>query len=145
MEFPADKGTYILIMAIAEPQTLTIGRRGTFDLPTGDYAYVGSAFGAGGLSGRLKHHLSPVTKPHWHVDYLRAVAPVQAVWYAANTTVYEHVWAHKLIGLPGAVISVPRFGASDCRCPTHLIAFPNRLDFAVFGEVCDTELVQVFV
>ena len=90
------KGTYILILYLALPCSLTIGKLGTFDFPGGWYAYVGSAFGSGGLRGRLKHHLAPVTNPHWHIDYLRAAAPVREVWYFAGETPYEHKWATAL-------------------------------------------------
>ena len=90
---------------MARKTDVTIGKRGTFTFPVGWYTYVGSAFGAGGLRGRLKHHLSPVKRPHWHIDYLRAVAPVVTVWFAADGVRHEHVWANALLNAPGA--SVP--------------------------------------
>ncbi len=34
-----------------------MGRLGRFDIIPGYYAYVGSAFGSGGLPARLGHHL----------------------------------------------------------------------------------------
>lgn len=132
MNFPADKGTYVLLLRLTTPARLTIGKRGAFDLAAGWYAYVGSAFGSGGLRGRLKHHLKPITKPHWHIDYLRAAAPVQAVWHIASETVYEHAWAKALRTLPDAAVPVPRFGASDCKCGTHLVYVPAKPDLAVF-------------
>ena len=64
-------GSYILLLYLPLNITLTVGRLGTFDFPAGWYAYVGSAFGAGGLVGRIKHHLQPLENPHWHIDYLR--------------------------------------------------------------------------
>ena len=109
---PASKGTYILILYLALPCRLTIGKLGTFDFPDGWYAYVGSAFGSGGLRGRLKHHLAPVTNPHWHIDYLRAAAPVREVWYFASETVYEHNWATALLSLPEA--------AAACSAPWRI-------------------------
>lgn len=128
--FPPDKGTYILILRLDAPAHLTIGKRGAFDFPAGCYAYVGSAFGAGGLRGRLKHHLAPVTKPHWHIDYLRAAATVREVWWVASPTRYEHHWAAALIAQPKATIPVSRFGASDCQCTAHLIFFPTAPNVA---------------
>jgi Uri superfamily endonuclease len=124
--FPPDKGTYILILHLDEPTRLQIGRLGAFDFAPGWYAYVGSAFGPGGLRGRLKHHLAPVTKPHWHIDYLRAAAPVREVWYSASETRYEHRWADMLLAHPGATVPVPRFGASDCTCAAHLVYLSAR-------------------
>lgn len=124
--FSTDKGTYILILQLDQGTHLTIGKLGSFDLPAGWYAYVGSAFGPGGLRGRLKHHLAPVARPHWHIDYLRQVASVQEVWWIASETRYEHEWAAALRQRPGATIPVPRFGASDCKCVSHLLHFRHK-------------------
>jgi Uri superfamily endonuclease len=37
---------------------------------------------------------------------------------------HEHAWARALIQLPYASLPMPSFGASDCRCPAHLIYIP---------------------
>lgn len=124
--FPAAKGTYILLLHMASPAALTVGRLGTFDFAAGWYAYVGSAFGPGGLRGRLKHHLSPVKKAHWHIDYLRALASVRDVWWLASETVIEHQWGGALRTMPGAAVLAPRFGASDCKCAAHLVHFAQK-------------------
>ncbi|MEO8612981.1 MAG: DUF123 domain-containing protein [Chloroflexota bacterium] len=101
----------------------------------GGIAYVGSAFGAGGLQGRLKHHLSPVKKPHWHIDYLRQKAGVEEVWCITSDTAHEHEWAAILCTLPDAAIAVPRFGASDCQCKTHLSYFAQKPAYDVFCKL----------
>ena len=132
---PASKGTYILILHLAQPTRLVIGKLGTFDFPGGWYAYVGSAFGSGGLRGRLKHHLAPITNPHWHIDYLRAAATVREVWYIADEIVYEHNWATALLSLPEAAVPARRFGASDCKCEAHLFRFAEKPDWIVFREL----------
>jgi Uri superfamily endonuclease len=72
----AATGTYVLLLYLAENRTITVGKLGTFDFPMGWYTYIGSAFGAGGLVARLKHHLQPGDRPHWHIDYLRREAQV---------------------------------------------------------------------
>lgn len=126
LPFPKAAGTYILFLYCAAPIRQTIGRLGAFDFAAGTYAYVGSAFGAGGLQGRLKHHLAPVVKPHWHIDYLRAVAPCFAVTYHADATRYEHLWAAALATVPNIRQPIPRFGASDCRCSSHLFYLPSE-------------------
>jgi Uri superfamily endonuclease len=146
VDFPSHKGTYILILHLSKSAKLTIGKLGVFDLPAGYYAYVGSAFGAGGLRGRLKHHLSPVRKPYWHIDYLRQSAIIHEVWYVFSATRYEHEWADALRLVPGAVVPVPRFGASDCRCMTHLIYFEDKPDFASFcDEVGFSDEIQLCI
>lgn len=80
MDLPEDKGTYILIAFVARMKRLEIGSLGAFDIVPGFYAYVGSAFGAGGLRARLGHHLESTGAPHWHIDYLLAVAEPVEVW-----------------------------------------------------------------
>ena len=137
-----EKGTYILILQLQSATRLAIGRLGTFDFAAGWYAYVGSAFGPGGLSGRLKHHLAPVKKPHWHIDYLRVVASLREVWFLASDVIYEHRWAASLHVLPTASILVPRFGASDCKCDSHLIYFPQQPHIATFNHLGDWHVQQ---
>lgn len=117
------KGTYMLHLHVETPTELTIGKLGTFKLAAGWYAYVGSAFGSGGLRGRLGHHLSIASHPHWHIDYLRQVATVVEIWYVVSPARVEHQWAGVLQKVSGASIPVARFGASDCDCPSHLFYF----------------------
>lgn len=128
------RGTYILLLAMATPTRLSIGRLGAFDFPAGWYTYVGSAFGPGGLSGRLRHHCSPVRKPHWHIDYLRQAAAVPEIWHSAGAARCEHEWAGLLRLMPGAAVPAARFGASDCRCESHLLHFPQRPAFEAFCQ-----------
>lgn len=142
LNFPRDKGTYVLILRLDAPAHLTIGRLGAFDFPAGCYAYIGSAFGVGGLRGRLQHHLSPISRPHWHIDYLRAVASVREIWWFASTTRYEHNWADTLRALPGAMLPAPRFGASDCGCASHLIGFGDVPDIQALAEKSGIHLHQ---
>lgn len=142
LDLSSQKGTYILVLHLEQSIQLTIGKLGQFEFLAGCYAYVGSAFGRGGLRGRLKHHLSPVKKPHWHIDYLRSAAVVREVWYCASDIIYEHAWADTLRSLPDAQILVPRFGSSDCKCESHLIYFPQKPDFTMLITRLDAELLQ---
>ena len=68
----------------------------------------------------------------WHVDTLRVHAQPVAVWYAVGGQKRECTWARVLSRLPGASIPVLRFGASDCRCPAHLIYFDAPPDLSPF-------------
>jgi Uri superfamily endonuclease len=127
-------GTYVLLLHLAENQTIAVGRLGEFDFPAGWYTYIGSAFGAGGLLGRIKHHLRPVQSPHWHIDYLRRYAPVQEIWLSPDTERREEAWVDMMIDIPGAVALIEGFGASDTHKETHLFYFdvrPSLEDFAV--------------
>ena len=47
------------------------------------------------------------------------------VWVAQNRHL-ECDWAQFLLNEAGARVIVPRFGASDCRCPAHLLYFNNQ-------------------
>lgn len=127
-------GTYVLILNLPRPVTLHIGKLGRFQFPAGRYAYVGSACGPGGLAARLRRHLRTSKTLHWHVDYLRAHARPIQVWYAVGSRERECVWAQALAGLPGASIPAPRFGASDCCCPAHLVHFAAPPDRAAFAR-----------
>ncbi len=100
----------------------------------GFYIYVGSAFGPGGLRGRLFHHLSRVESPHWHIDYLRPVTNLVEVWITEDQQKREHEWARALAAGQVAFIPLPRFGASDCRCPAHLFFLPLQPSLDWFLE-----------
>lgn len=57
MDFPDEKGTYVLIAFVPQLKRIEVGQLGQFDIVPGFYVYVGSAFGAGGLAARIGHHL----------------------------------------------------------------------------------------
>src|SRR5689334_929575 len=119
----SSSGTYALILHAPNAQQVVIGRLGHLQVLPGAYIYVGSAFGAGGVAGRLRHHLGHPRAPHWHVDYLRQAAQLDEVWWTYDSVRREHQWAGLIAALPGATIPLRRFGASDCRCASHLFFF----------------------
>ncbi len=144
---PDRPGTYVLVLRLARPTTIGVGRLGRFSFPPGWYAYVGSARGSGGLAARIARHLRSPKPLHWHVDYLRADARPVEVWYAVGIRKRECVWAQALFDLPGASVPVPRFGASDCHCQAHLVHFAAPPDPATFaravGEPVSQEVLNV--
>ena len=113
-------GTYMIIMRLSAPAQLDIGRMAHVSLAAGRYGYIGSALGPGGLGGRMQHHLGTIAIPHWHIDYLRAVAQCEQVWVCAQAQGREHAWADLLVQWSDVSVAVPAFGTSDCRCATHL-------------------------
>ena len=117
-------GTYALILRSTKTSKLLVGTLGEMQVQPGFYVYVGSAFGPGGLQGRLSHHLKPPVSPHWHLDILRQAAEVVDVWVLEGPEKREHAWARALCAWPECSIPLPRFGASDCRCPAHLVYTP---------------------
>ena len=124
---PALKGSYALIVNLEKDARLTIGRRGSFAFPAGLYLYAGSALN--GLESRVRRHLrrDKDKKRHWHIDYLTALAPVWQVWWAADNQRRECAWAG-IVRESGGRIVAPGFGASDCRCPAHLLALGRAAD-----------------
>jgi len=118
-------GTYVLILYVARTKSLSIGSLGKHRLPPGYYAYVGSAFGPGGLRARLTHHLKAWSEPHWHIDYLRRQADITEIWFSSGPVKQEHAWARTCQSTPGVTIPAPYFGASDCQCASHLFFFPE--------------------
>jgi Uri superfamily endonuclease len=115
---------------------MTIGRLGAICFPGGTYLYVGSARGPGGLAARLAHHCRRQKKLHWHIDYLRESAIVEAIWSHATQERLECRWAAAVLSLPDAEVPAPGFGASDCTCLTHLVHLMNP-DPAAFAKLAD--------
>lgn len=115
---PAAPGAYVLLAHLATPARLTVGRLGERFFAEGYYLYVGSALG--GLRARLARHLRAVKRLHWHVDYLLRCARVCEVWWLASEERNECAWAGALAEWPGVQPFEAPFGASDCRCATHL-------------------------
>ena len=129
-----DPGTYALIYHCPAGKTMTAGALGNINLPYGYWVYVGSAFGSGGLKARLRHHLTPSPRPHWHLDYVKsALAPLE-VWSTTDPCKREHDWASVVRAYRGAVCPIPGFGASDCTCPSHLIHLRRRPGFTGFRK-----------
>ncbi|MDR3763100.1 MAG: GIY-YIG nuclease family protein [Acidobacteriota bacterium] len=118
-------GTYALVFHCTAAE-FPVGRLGTLRLAPGWYVYVGSAFGPGGVRGRLLHHLRPSPRPHWHVDYLKQFAELEEVWFVCSRRVWEHRWAHFFSAARGARLPMAGFGSSDCKCAAHLVGFRRR-------------------
>ena len=138
VNFPSHPGTYAVFLTLSVPARLSIGKLGAFTFPSGEYVYMGSARGPGGLRARLQHHLRPALRPHWHIDYLRTRAVVSRGVYVVQEEVsaetvapLECAWSQALLALPGASVPAAGFGASDCRwgCVAHLIHFSAAGDF----------------
>ena len=132
---PEAPGTYVLILNLSRSVTVLVGRLGTFGFPSGWYAYAGSARGPGGLAARISHHRRASKTHHWHIDYLRSHADLAAVWFTTGPAKRECRWAEALSSLPGASVVAPRFGASDCRCATHLLHFSSYPDLSAFSRL----------
>lgn len=107
-----------------------IGRLGKqcFD---GIYLYVGSAMGPGGFK-RIERHcaiaLGQNKTRHWHIDYLLSLGELKGAYVSEGPLPqsFECTLARKLAKIAEPVIE--GFGASDCRCRTHLFKVTRDYD-----------------
>jgi Uri superfamily endonuclease len=145
IRLPPEPGSYALEFTLYQQQRLTIGRLGEIYFPQGEYIYVGSALGPGGLGARLGRHLKNDSfSCHWHIDYIKSYAETRSVCYLMKSAgaIYldssqaqdksalpqkpvECIWSQTLSALPYANIPAQGFGSSDCHyeCRAHLIHF----------------------
>jgi Uri superfamily endonuclease len=63
------------------------------------------------------------------------VTELTAAWWLAAPERLEHRWALALARLPDCTIPMPHFGASDCRCPAHLLYLPALPAAAMMGDL----------
>ena len=144
-------GTYALVLFCASSARIRVGRLGTMQLQRGYYVYLGSALGPGGLRARIAHHQRRSTRPHWHIDHLRGHTRFHSVWLSYDGKRHEHEWARATQKVKDATIPFPRFGASDCSCPSHLYFFkgcPTQIMFraeCLFEAAADESLAYVSV
>lgn len=122
----ADPGTYVLLLRAPAGGEVQVGKLGTLALAGEWYAYVGSAFGPGGLGARVGRHLSGRGAPHWHIDHLVRAAEVAEVWFSTHERRREEAWVSALRAAPGSANPLPGFGAGDCGCEGHLFRFDAR-------------------
>ena len=127
-------GTYVLILFLDHPRMIRIGKLGSFVFPAGYYAYIGSAFGPGGLSARIQRHLGTEKNFHWHIDYLRQYTKPLEVWISQEKKKREHDWASLMEDHFDSSLPVPEFGCSDCMCTSHLFLFDDQPSFQLFSK-----------
>lgn len=124
-------GTYTLVLSLPEPATIEVGALGVHAFDDGWYAYTGSALGTGGFA-RVDRHRALASGEravrHWHVDYLlcHPASTIESVVETPGEDVECDVATQ--IGEPAPIDGepIPRFGASDCDCRSHLAFAPDR-------------------
>lgn len=123
----AAKGSYVLVVECDGPVIVEVGALGeiTFD---GTYAYVGSAFGTGGLS-RVDRHRRVASGEHdvrhWHIDYLLGASATRLA--SVETYPDRDIECALATALREAGCKpVASFGASDCDCGSHLWGVTSR-------------------
>jgi sugar fermentation stimulation protein A len=114
-----DRGSYLLVLEITRSRSVNVGGLGRILFRKGYYVYTGSA--RANLTKRIERHLRGRKKFHWHIDYLRDRAESCKALPVRTSGDLEHDLARALTNL--ADWTIPRFGSSDCKCPTHLFGF----------------------
>jgi len=131
---PVEQGAYALVIDLDGPLAVEIRRYAGSILPAGRYVYCGSAYGPGGIAGRVRRHLRADKKLRWHVDHLTHAGTVVDVMPVTGGN--ECVLRAAVLTTPGAHIPLRRFGSMDCTsCPAHLVAVAST--FAVTDLVVE--------
>ncbi|MCX6985830.1 MAG: GIY-YIG nuclease family protein [Lentisphaerae bacterium] len=125
------KGVYILVMSLPRRSCIKIGSLGVIDFKKGFYAYTGSAMG--GLEQRIRRHLRREKKLHWHVDYLIRKAEIREVHIKETDSKQDECLASATLAHDGGT-PINKFGASDCRCGSHLFYFNAKSGIASNNE-----------
>ena len=131
------KGTYALVMYLKRHTAIPIGSLGPVHFQAGYYVYVGSA--QGGLEARLRYHLSPTKRYHWHIDYLLAHASLQSVWYQPG----DNQECFLACSLADNFMQLPKFGSSDCRCTSHLFYSATKVRIHRFFQARQWKEIKV--
>jgi Uri superfamily endonuclease len=122
---PSSKGTYVLVFEAKTEQKVQVGKQGVIDLKPGFYAYIGSAFGPGGLKSRIGRHLKKNKKLKWHIDYVREYLDVVDMYYSESKEKLECKWA-AIFAEDAAIPPLKGFGSSDCKCFSHFFYFKDK-------------------
>lgn len=117
---------YAVHLNVNNDVEVSVGKLGIFLFPKGIYIYIGSA--KKNIEARLRRHNQVEKKLRWHFDYLRPYGEIVKI-ETFNRDISECDLYEKMMrNLEGQVI-VKGFGASDCKCRSHLIYLPgNEID-----------------
>ncbi len=126
----AAPGSYVLVVNCTQPVTIEVGALGEIGFNAGTYAYVGSAFGPGGLA-RVERHRRVANGEHdvrhWHIDYLLGSTETQLKRVETfRDRDLECTLASAFA--EAACQPVNSFGASDCDCVSHLWALGSSTE-----------------
>ncbi|MCK5298735.1 MAG: GIY-YIG nuclease family protein [Candidatus Heimdallarchaeota archaeon] len=123
-----NRGTYLLFLFIQKDISLTIGALGCKLFQQGNYIYVGSAFGPGGLEKRITRHIKQEKKIFWHIDYLLNDNFVKIKAYGEILSDHKiecNVVDQITRTFQEKSLIIENFGSSDCNCKSHLLYFNN--------------------
>lgn len=118
---------YLLFLNISRDTKIRVGSLGLISFPAGIYVYVGSAQNS--VEARIKRHLNKKKTLRWHIDYLTSSEDVEPIYAVVLPLTRNYECRIAKILQENDSISINNFGASDCRCKSHLynIKSPSRL------------------
>ena len=115
----SDAGIYCLLLELPRPLTVKAGRLDGVRVEAGLVLYVGRA--RRNLFARLARHMRRRKPRRWHIDYLFPHATSLGAFVFAGGSLTECGVADRLSRRADLRRIIPGFGASDCRCPGHLL------------------------
>lgn len=114
--------TYLLLIYLQTSSKLKIGKKGFKEFGRGYYVYVGSGRRYG--FPRVIRHIKKSKKQKWHVDYLLARGEIKIIWIILGERINECQLSNAL--QRRGLITMKKFGSSDCKCHSHLFYFKNN-------------------
>jgi len=138
----SDRGSYVLVLQNSSNKKIPVGKLGNIFFKKGYYVYVGSALHA--LEKRVQRHFRKKKKKFWHIDYITPdFMDIVKTYLIRRSDQIESLIVKKLRAL--CTSSIPGFGASDSKEPSHLLYFSSSpcrsrsfidtiLDFRTFSE-----------
>ncbi len=118
------QGVYVLVLEVERPCRIRAGNMPETEFQQGTYLYTGRAKTR--LRARLLRHLRTEKAFFWHIDYLLQKAEIREIWVRIDffdecqiVRDIQDMLAKRGMGISG-------FGASDCRCSSHLFYFPGE-------------------
>lgn len=116
-----DMGSYVLALGVKKPCRIRAGRLPEREFREGVYLYIGRA--KKNLRGRLARHLRTEKKLFWHIDYLLRYARIERIWCRLDSLDECRLVSEIVEACEDACSPIRGFGASDCRCPSHLLHY----------------------
>ncbi len=113
------KGAYLLLLKNDRTKWIRVGKRRLY-FNRGYYIYCGSAMN--NLERRISRHFSREKRLRWHIDYISVkMHPLMAFAISSEKKI-----ECSLSGtLERTFKGFDEFGASDCKCRTHLFYSPS--------------------
>ncbi len=127
-----DSGVYLLLIFNDSDKKINVGKLGQIEFQKGFYVYVGSA--KKNLQKRINRHRRKSKNKFWHIDYLLDKTKLLKIFPIRIALPVECSLANSIKKI--ADWYIPKFGSSDCGCPSHLFAFQhNPLNLKIFVDI----------